>query len=341
MKKFGNKFNKRKYMRTKKRYLKKAKSLRKNYFKLKIFFLLIIIIIYILFNKIQYKNQDINQLDDESRKLKVCVCTIAKLENLYIRQFVQHYEKYGVDKIFLYDNNDKDGERFEEVINDYIQKGFVEVTDYRGKVLAMMPFMNDCYKKNNNNYDWILFYEIDEYIHLYDYSNIKPFLNQKKFAPCQIIVLNLVCHTDNNYLYYENKPLKERFPYIVPPDKPGSRDLEKKTIVRGHINGYYINNIHLGNIDYNTCNNTGQFEHAQIRSEIGDSKYYYIDHYYSKSTEEFIKKITKGDAFRLDKSYTMERIDKYFIQSEITLEKIKMIEEKVHVNLTKYKEMIK
>ena len=37
----------------------------------------------------------------------------------------------------------------------------------------------------------------------------------------------------------------------------------------------------------------------------------------------------------------MERIDKYFIQSEITLEKIKMIEEKVHVNLTKYKEMIK
>ena len=66
-----------------------------------------------------------------------------------------------------------------------------------------------------------------------------------------------------------------------------------------------------------------------------------MDHYYSKSTEEFIKKITKGDACRLDKSYTMERIDKYFIQSEITLEKIKMIEEKVHVNLTKYKEMIK
>ena len=59
--------------------------------------------------------------------IKVCVCTLAKLENRYIREFVQHYENYGVDKIFLYDNNDINGEKFEEVINDYIKKGFVEV----------------------------------------------------------------------------------------------------------------------------------------------------------------------------------------------------------------------
>ena len=33
------------------------------------------------------------------------------MENKYIREFVEFYEKHGVDKIFLYDNNDIDGEK--------------------------------------------------------------------------------------------------------------------------------------------------------------------------------------------------------------------------------------
>ena len=43
--------------------------------------------------------------------MKICVCTLAKNENRYIKEFVEHYKKYGVDKIYLYDNNDIDGEK--------------------------------------------------------------------------------------------------------------------------------------------------------------------------------------------------------------------------------------
>ena len=52
------------------------------------------------------------------KNIKVCLCTIGKKENLYIRQYVEHYKKYGVDKIFIYDNNDKNDEIFEEILND-------------------------------------------------------------------------------------------------------------------------------------------------------------------------------------------------------------------------------
>lgn len=68
--------------------------------------------------------------------LKVCVCTLGKQENRYIREFVEHYKEYGVDKIFLYDNNNINGEKFEEVIKDYIEKGFVEIINFRGKKKA-------------------------------------------------------------------------------------------------------------------------------------------------------------------------------------------------------------
>ena len=38
-------------------------------------------------------------------KSKVCLCTLGKQENRYIREFVSYYKKLGVDKIYLYDNN--------------------------------------------------------------------------------------------------------------------------------------------------------------------------------------------------------------------------------------------
>ena len=159
---------------------------------------------------------------------KVCVCTLGKKENRYIREYVQHYEKYGVDKIFLYDNNDINGEKFETVIGDYVKKGFVEIFNWRGKRKALFKIMNDCYKNNFNNYDWLIFYELDEFIHLSNYSNIKFFLNEERFNKCNLIYLNLLCHTDNNLLYYENKSLAERFPQISPLTKLGGRLLEIK-----------------------------------------------------------------------------------------------------------------
>ncbi len=40
--------------------------------------------------------------------------------------------KYNIDKIFLYDNNESNGERHKKVINDYIEIGFVEIINFRG-----------------------------------------------------------------------------------------------------------------------------------------------------------------------------------------------------------------
>ena len=90
------------------------------------------------------------------------------------------------------------------MIYDYIKFGFVEILNWRGVEKAIYKIMNDCYSKNNNKYDYLIFYEIDEYVHLHNYTNIKYFLSLPKFSKCEIIHLNLICHTDNNQLYYEN-----------------------------------------------------------------------------------------------------------------------------------------
>ena len=77
--------------------------------------------------------------------MKTALCAIAKNENLYIREWVEYYMKLGFSNIILYDNNDINGECFEEVINDYIESGFVKIINFRGKLVCQLTAYNDCF----------------------------------------------------------------------------------------------------------------------------------------------------------------------------------------------------
>ena len=132
--------------------------------------------------------------------------------------------------------------------------------------------MNDCYKKKYLDYDWLIFYEIDEYIYLYDYENIKYFLNQSKFDNSQEIYLNLVCHTNNNLLYYEDKPLAQRFPKFVPETKNYGKMFEMKSIIRGKIRGVKITNNNLGDPSLKNCNSSWLKEKLYIHYTFNGDK---------------------------------------------------------------------
>ena len=274
-------------------------------------------------------------------KEKICICTVGKKENKYIMEYVEHYKNYGVDKIYLYDNNDIDGEYFESVINNYIKEGFVEILNWRGKETVVRGTMNDCYKRNNKNYDWLIFYELDEFVHLSNYSNIKHFLHEKKFSKCQIIHLNLLIHNDNNQLYYENKSLFERFPKIV--SKILVPMLQVKMIIKGGINDLEIISTAQSKSKMNLtyCNGFGDYSKIFIwYTNVTDYKYYYVDHFFSKSTEEFITKLAKGDGFAKGKAledYKIFRIKRYFQYNDFSLKKLKFIEKGLNLNLSQFR----
>ena len=107
--------------------------------------------------------------------MKICICTVGKEENKYIKEFIQFYKAYGIDKIYLYDNNNINGEYFENIITDYINNGFVEIKNWRGKKSPQMMIYYDCYRKYFNKFEWLIFNDIDEYLYLKNYKNIKVF----------------------------------------------------------------------------------------------------------------------------------------------------------------------
>ena len=304
--------------------------------KVKIFILIVILIILFLFHFMS-SNSDVPDVPN----IKVCLCTVGKLENRYIREFVEYYKKFFIDKIFLYDNNEFDGEKFEDVISDYINNNYVKIINKRGKRGDLMKIMDDCYQKNHNNYDWLIFYEIDEFIYLKDFRNIKEFLNQTKFDKCDSIHLNWVHRTDNNKLYYENKPVQERFP-----EKGKNVDKSKnnticyiKTIVKGHLENIIITNNHFLSKKLKACNGFGNSSKATEKTSKPDYENYYINHYFGKSTEEFANKIIRGDILRgTHRHINNLQVYLYFTINEITEEKLKYLEKALgsRVNLGKY-----
>ena len=89
--------------------------------------------------------------------MKVALCCICKNENDYIKEFVEYYKNIGFDNIIVYDNNDVNGEHIEDVINDYVQKGFVEILNWRGKEAPIFSVFNECYNNNKDKSDNFLY----------------------------------------------------------------------------------------------------------------------------------------------------------------------------------------
>ena len=235
------------------------------------------------------------------------------------------------------------GERFEEVINDYIEVGFVEIRNFRGQQRAVLAMMNDCYKNNFRDYDWLIFFEVDEFIYLKNFKNIKDYLSNKKLNKCQRIQLNWIFHTDNNLLYYDNRPLKERFPEREKKARGAKNGTSNgiKSILKGNIPRIKIQCIHTLNHNLKNCDGFGNpTKIVGISCETSDFEYYYIDHYNFKSTQEFIDKVNKGDVLYY-KDNIIERIRVYFALNEMTKEKIDLMEKGTHLNLSEFRNKLK
>jgi hypothetical protein len=73
----------------------------------------------------------------------------------------------------------------------------------------------DCYEKYKSMFNWMLMIDMDEYLYIKK-DTLKNYLLKPVFNKCDFIKFQWVIPTDNNHLYYENKPLFERFkgPYV-------------------------------------------------------------------------------------------------------------------------------
>ena len=286
-------------------------------------------------------NITLSKLNNKSFESNVAICAIAKQENLYIEEFIEYYRNLGIKKIFLYDNNEIKGETFNEVLSNQIIEGFVEIKDYRGIPSPQIRAYNDCYINNNNKFDWIAFYDIDEFLYLKNYSNINDFLSLPKFEKCSSILINWKYYGDNNNIYYEAKPIRKRFtkPFTFLNNKTYDKYFfaAAKSIVRSGLNLSWAHFPHFIN-DSMICRADGTILNDPFSPP--QYSYAYIKHFTTKSTEEYIIKLFKGNvncnySLSLD-SFVFWFNNYYFLFNEKTKQKLLFIKKILKFNIFKY-----
>ena len=249
---------------------------------------------------------------------KVAVCAIGRLENRYAVEWVEHYERLGVDKIFIYDNNRvSDGELFADVLHPYIEAGFVEVVYFEG---LQKDAYEKCYRDHSDEYEWIGFFDFDELVSLEKCNDIHDFLDG---CEADVVSLNWMTMTDNGLTHYDERPMAERFTQGTGEDFEINRHV--KSFVRSGIKGISFNDPHIPNAPVLQCENVlhERIEQIPVQPKAIHSVAY-IKHYNTKTAEEWatlkMRRLSPcGDKY--NREMKAKNVDYFFSINERTPEK--------------------
>ena len=282
------------------------------------------------------------QEDYDKNHMKVMLCTIARQENDYIREFVEYHKDLGVDNICIFDNNRDGEEDFHDVIGDYIDSGYVILKDRRnlkdGRI--QQEAYNACYQEYRDKYDWFIFFDVDEFMFIQNGWTLKQYLAWQAFRRFNCIHVNLMCYGDGGMVRNDGRKLMERITEPIDLNNKVLYDFPENfhvsPIVRGGLKYVDFDKFaHNPNMDGHCCNGSG----IECGMDSPFTPYDYrmagVRHYTTKTAEEYIKKIKKGACDGTNASQKPEvMVDLFFRRNEATEEKVKLFKDELGVDFS-------
>ena len=268
--------------------------------------------------------------------MKTLLCCIGRKENDYIREFVEYYKILGVSNICLYDNNYDGEENFNDVIGDYINDGFVILKDYRNKKVCQLDAYNECYKTYGSEYDWILYFDIDEFMFINSNKTLHEYLNRDEFKEFDMIHINWLVFGDGDQLKSDGRGLLQRI--TTPLDIDLSTDygipdnFHVKSIIRGGLEKVTWKVTPHTPIDVEKCcNSYGIPCKGNSPFNPYDFRNAGLRHFTTKTADEFADKVKKGFA---DANPTSKEkmISMFFKRNKVTKEKVLLFKEKLGID---------
>lgn len=251
--------------------------------------------------------------------MRTALVAIGRRENDYAREWVEHHLTLGFDHIYIYDNNHKGEDRFEDVIGDYVEQGSVSIIDYRNIERAQRAAYNDAYQRLSPKYDWIAFFDFDEFLCLPDRerSGIADFLDTIP-QDYHAVMIPWLMMTDNGLVYNDGRPLMERFT-----ESTTRGEQQGKCIIRTGIPGArFTKSVHVPYTPILKCCNPRLQPTAQHRLQPQDTSIAYLKHFSTKTIEEWLtNKWQKGAAGCSYEKFQRQYADYFFRINERTPEK--------------------
>lgn len=239
---------------------------------------------------------------------ELAMVSISKNEGPYIREWIEYHKLMGFTKFYFYDNESEDDTK--SILQPYIENRLVEYVFIPGKARQLDAY-NDAIRRHKSECHWMAFLDMDEYlmptIPFQSVAEVLSSIVQQAGKGACGVGINWAVYGSS---HFEKKPKGltiENFVYRSLNNHWANYHV--KTIcnprmvvdyVSPHypiykIGGYSVNESD-GKRQYGWFCHKVQYQHLRI------------NHYFTKSKEQYIQKCSRGLGDRVGK-YEMEKFN--------------------------------
>ena len=215
---------------------------------------------------------------------RAVVCCIAKDEEIYIDEWIQHNLRLKFDHIYIYDNSDS------HTLREWPLKylGQVTLIHLPGAVKQMTAY-NHFKEVFGKDCTWCAYIDVDEFIMMRKHNDIHELL--REHCARGGLSLNWYLFGSSGETEYRDEPITRRFQR-----RAATLNEHTKMIVRME-DLVTVDCCHYGKlVDQDLQHDTnGRIIHGPFNHE-GTDDVACIHHYFLKSKEEFRKKALRGRA---------------------------------------------
>lgn len=235
-------------------------------------------------------------------KYHIIICAILKDETPYLVEWAEHHLGIGVEHFVLYDNNSVIPAK--QTLEAYVRKGVVEVTDCpitntpTGKSLFSLPFQYARPGRLDRIHRYRRVYRAEKAPGTPRFSG--------QLATNMRSLSDWVIHTANGHIEKPEGPVMQNYTEPLPYDFPANRHV--KSIVQPAGVGIVVSpHYALYSDDYYAVDEKhrhvpGAF--SEFSNEIAQ-----INHYQTKSFEEWLDKVKRGIA---DSNFNRRKVEDFW-----------------------------
>lgn len=234
----------------------------------------------------------LRQTRNTAFKYYCAICLIIRDENEYLEEWLRWHIGQGVEHFYIYDHESRQPvkEFITTLGKDISDK--VTVTEWYGKHADAQPeAYNDCLNRYRGESRWIGFIDTDEQVRVKTGQTLPQFL--KAYEEYAALFAVWLMYNANGQIKKTARPLRERFTRVSYDDVWASCAgkvfvqpiyMEEMVIHSGRArDGFDIVDEHRIRIP-----------NYMIRTKRATTDLICVDHYYTKSYEEWLQKIQRG-----------------------------------------------
>lgn len=241
-------------------------------------------------------------INDEANKTKkkydVSICAIFKNEAPYLKEWIEFNHLIGIDHFYLYDNNSDDD--YMRILKPYVERGLVTLNMWPRNHEQINCYL-DCIDLYKNETKWMGFIDIDEFIVPKSTDNIYDFLQQ--FENRGAVKIYWRMFGTSGKIRRNSKGLVTEDFYVCWPRYSDEGKCFYNTSFSHNRHIKHINIMHHNfwtlwkNQEIPPVNIFGEFCFDKRNIAYEKDFPIQINHYFTKSYEEYLIKSSKGDVY--------------------------------------------